>query len=141
MFRIVIGMSDDAKSIYDKIGNVIGEIDDHLVKLALFPNSDSKMHWRAEVYSNLHKVPKLRSTKKFPKYKFIRERLSIYEDMVDEMCLAVKREYKNLTPRNISSQEVLKLVSAYHDWLAEKLSDNGIVIGDDVFEELDELGL
>lgn len=140
MFRIVIGMSDDLKSIRDKIRDQTDQLVEHLIKLALFPECDSIDHWRAEVYSFLNKVPRIKGKNSWPKYKLIREPLSIYEDMVDELVDHVKKDYKNLSPVPINPIKLQNMITAYNNWLASELSQRGRVDSDDVFAKLEELG-
>lgn len=140
MFRIVIGMSDEIKAIRDRIKDAAGQIDEHLIKLALYPGCDSKDHWRAEIYSFLCRVPKVKNGNKFPKAQIIRDALSIYEDMVPELVRGIKQDYKNLTPENISISELEDRMRAYHVWLANELHDKGRLGIDSISTKLKELG-
>ena len=141
MFRVVIGMSDELMQIRNKVRDAASQLDEHLIKLVLFPNCDSKLHWRAEIHSCLNKVARVKGSNKFPKYKVLREGLSVYEDMVPEIMQVIKDDYDSLTPSDISSQQVLDCVVRYHDWLAKQLSQHGAVSSKQIFAELESLGL
>lgn len=141
MFRMILAMSADLKSVKDDIRRAVNQIDKHIIKLALYPNVGAKDHWRAEIYSFLSDVPKLKGSNKFPKQNVIRSELATYEDTFDTWVPVIKKNNKNLTPANISVEDILSCAMEYHDWLAFELSTKGIVSVEDVFNKLEELGL
>ena len=140
MFRIVIGMSDELKHVRDKIRDAAGNMDVHLVKLALFPDCEAVDHWRSEVYAFLWRVPKVKNNKKYPKVQVIMDGLSVFEDTVDDEIELVKGEYPNLSPVSLNPKELQKMIRNYHLWLASELHNKGYVKTQQVIEVLKKLG-
>lgn len=141
MFRYIRAMSQSLSEIRRSLIDATDQLDHHLIKLILYPSCSAKEHWRAEVYSYLNSVKRTKSTNKFPNYRFIRQALRTDEDILDNYAIQVRAQYKNLRPANIADREIVAIVSAYHDWLAERLSTRGIVTSDEVFDKLEELNL
>lgn len=141
MFRVVLGMSQSLREIRDKLIDATDPLDHHIIKLALYPDCNSKEHWRVEVYSYLNSVKRAKNTNKFPSYKFIRDALATDEDILEGYIEQVLDQYSNLSPCGGSYEAIINQVTRYHDWLAEQFSTKGYVKSSEVFSKLDELGL
>ena len=118
-----------------------GEAIEHLIKLYAFPDTEYTNHWRQEVWSFLRKVPKLKSTKRYVDFALIRDCLSAYEDMIPELYSEIVNEYKSLTPARFDMEELQRIIGEYFDWIAQILSEKGLVCPEDVYAILDKLGL
>lgn len=141
MKRYIYAMALDKQSLIQELSGVSGKLIEHLIKLYLFSNSDTKNHWRKEVWNLLHQVPKLKSSKKFPSNRMIRDIIGAYDDMTTELSTLVIEEYPDLKPYRTDSDELYTIVNNYLDWISDVLSNKGIVSSSEVYAKLDELGL
>lgn len=140
MKRYIVGMSVNKKDIQRKLFDVSLPLTEHLAKLYLFPTSDNVNHWRGEVYSFLHIVPKLRHNKKFPDARFIFNEISAYADTCDSMMKAVESMESSESVVRSDSKELEEMLTKYFRWIASELSSNGAVTTYAVYSELDQLG-
>ena len=92
MFRYILGMSESAEEIRRDIVSRCSQLDEHLVKLMLFSTDSSIFHWQGEIYSSIHKIDRVKGKNKYPKYSFIREALSVHEDILDNIILLISDE-------------------------------------------------
>lgn len=139
MKRWVLGMSREMRDVKREVESKSAEIALHLAKLGMYPDNDSKMHWRQEVYSFLFKVPRLKSTNKFPKSDKLFDWLwDSVKDEIRDWGRGVIREYGR--PSGMTLDEVEVFCAAYYDWLSTNLSRHGIVTQPEVYSKLDELG-
>ena len=134
-------MALDKQSLIQELSGVSGKLIEHLIKLYLFPNSNTKNHWRKEVWNLLHQVPKLKSSKKFPSNRMIRDIIGAYDDMTTELSTLVMEEYPDLKPYRTDYAELATIVNNYLDWISDVLSTKGVVSSSKVYTKLDELGL
>lgn len=141
MFIYIKSMSESLSEIRDDIKSSLKQLDQHLIKLILFKDCASRNHWADEVYSFLNSIRRAKNSKKFPKYSFIRRTLAIDEDILDSYIFQIKSDYSDLALNDISDEDVTTLVIAYHDWLATKLSERGIVTRAEVHQILTELNI
>ena len=137
-------MSENKVQIRQDIVNVEDKIIEHLLKCFLYKNTMNNLkHWEGEIYSFLHRVPKLKNTKKYPSYKllynFTIER--IYDDIDNIINLTISNlEFKNYPKvNNINKENLGKAILEYYDWLIEKLSKNGGIVFSSVCNKIDEL--
>lgn len=139
MYIYIRAMSEPQAEVYRKISDQTGNIVEHIIKLVEYPDAQERNHWKQEIFSFLHRVSKLRNTKKLPSTKLIMKALTIYNDMVPELKNGVHRTYKNYTPRNLDDDKILSILLSYENWHANELSLHGLVIDEDVYDKLDEL--
>lgn len=113
----------------------------HLIKLACWPNAQEVDHWRDEVYSFLHNVPLLKSSKRLPTANLIYQ--NTYK--IDEPYM--QTWYKN-TVLDYSDEygypeksfyEIMPIVESYYRWLSLKLSTTGDVSKKEITAKLKEL--
>ena len=118
-----------------------GELTEHLIKLYIYNKSEYINHWRQEVWNSLRRVPKLKSTKKFPTEKFIYSQVTGYCDMLPELASSILDEYAELTPREDIDFEFLKSqIESYYKWLSTQLSSKGVITPRECYKELEQLG-
>lgn len=141
MFRYIRAMSRADKDIENKIADAAERIDEHIIKLILYPNNTEDIeHWYSETYAFLHKVDKRKATNKYPKSRFIYKALSCHNDIMDNIIRCVKSEYAYV-PKYISNSEILSTIDKYQQWLSYELSSQGAVTKQEVIQCLRSLGL
>lgn len=141
MFRYIRAMPRGDKDIENRIADAAEQIDEHLIKLILYPNNTQDIeHWRSEIYAFLHKVDKRKTANKYPKSRFIYNALACHNDIMDNIIRCVKSEYA-YTPKYISNPEILEIIEKYQKWLAYELSSQGAVTKQEVTQCLQSLGL
>ena len=138
MYLYIRAMSESQAEIYRKVSDKADTILEHIIKLMLYPNSPSCDHWKAEIYAALNRVQKLRNNNKLPKAKLIYKALSSYNDVADNIINQVKQT-EDLTPSGMDAYDVVSVAECYQRWLSEKLSQEGAVVPNDVFDELNIL--
>lgn len=114
-----------------------------IAQLYVFPQSIYENHWREEVWSKFNEMHLFRHNNKLPSPEFI------YENSWKPNKKFVKRSIewainkeKELTPRkDIDTDELTYLMQLYFVWLSDMLSTNPDVFPEEVYKELDELGL
>ena len=139
MLRYIQGMTYDRPTIYNRLSDNIGELDEHLVKLILFNKCDSKDHQVQQVYSYLNRTANLKSSKRFPEYSCIGDAIGGYEDVLNTYIDPIKDEYSDLAPTDTSTEDTEQFISSYHDQLAERLACYGRVRKHEVVEKIEEL--
>ena len=139
MFRYIVGMALDRKSIYDSLVDCGDQISKHIVKILMYPHATTIRHWEAEIYSFLHIVKRLKGSKKRPSSKFIAEALSTSNDILSEIVKVVADEEWQFEPVSIDLKRVESVVIEYQKWIAEQLSSKGYVTSSEVVSKLEEL--
>ena len=132
-------MSEYKSRIYDTLVSASEQIDLHMIRLMLFPNSHYVDHWMHEIWSFLFKVDKLKGKNKYPTAKFIYDALSVHNDILGNYMKIVEDLEENLEPVDIAVSDVISAVVSYQKWIASELSQNGIVLQKDVKAKLHEL--
>lgn len=139
MYIYIRGMSEHRSKIYDNLVAASEQVDLHIIKLMMYPKSDSYDHWIHEIWSFLHKVDRLRGTHKYPKYKFIYHALSVHNDIVDNLMKLVVSEEGKSPQVQCSESSVLRVLTDYQSWASNELSSSGILLPDSVRSKLEEL--
>lgn len=139
MYRYIKAMSDKRADVRNELKYAGEQIALHLLKLLMYPDAQERNHWKQEIYAFLHKVPKLKKTNKWPEQEFIFEAVSVYDDVVDNLILEVQDEEEQLTPINIDVVKAQQVLIEYHSWIAQELSQYGILRRQSVYDKLDEL--
>ena len=140
MKRYILAMAFDRQSLINKLYDSSSNLT-HLIKLYLFPNSTNVNHWRQEVWSSLSRMPKLASTKKLPDKKLIYSCVSGFVDEIPELVDYMKNNYSDEVVERFDIDELTEKVENYLHWISEKLSVSVVVLPDDVYSKLKELGL
>ena len=139
MYIYIRAMSEFKNKIYADLTAASKQIDQHIIRLMLYPTSSYIDHWMHEVWASLHDVDTLKSTHKYPKKQFIFSALSVHNDILSNYVRLVVDEEELLTPKYIDIVDVLSAVEQYQDWIATKLSSEGIVMQRDVKTKLSEI--
>lgn len=116
-----------------------------LAQLYLFPNTEYENHWREEVWNKLPDIPRTKGSHKLPKSSYILNNTwNLYKTGVRAiMNRAVAYEHE-LVPdktRRRNVDEFYNVCNSYMEWIAAKLSSEGVIDPEDVYDKLDELGL
>lgn len=134
--------------------DVLGQLDAHtdscidaMAQLWLFPNyPEYHHHWVQEVWTELHKTKKMKSTKHFPTKKQIFK--TTFEDnahIIEAEMHAMVIKESDLTPDSSRLDDVdgfTEIVKGYLDWVAEELSKHGVIkSSNDTRAVLTKLGL
>lgn len=139
MYIYIRSMSEAQSKIYDKITAQSREIVKHIIKLILYPDCSYIDHWQHEIYSFLNYVPKLKSSNKLPKEKFISECLKVNNDCLDNCIWQVMDEEYELDAVSVDIQLIEEVVNNYQNWLAHELATKGAVAPRQVKAKLSEL--
>lgn len=145
MFKYVKANAKRLSDIGDHLEEVTLPLLESLAQLYLFPNTEYENHWRVEVWEKLSEVPKIKRSHKLPKKDYILKNTWYeYNDKIKTiMNRAVAHEY-SLIPdpvRRKNVSEFYNICKEYMSWIADKLSKDGIVDPEDVYQKLEDLGL
>lgn len=127
-------------------GNDVEEMIEHLIRVIIFDSPRNVNHWKTEVYSKFHGLPLMKHNKRPPDRKFIFD--TIWNYFGDRLKYSIdcvirkepKEKLKNKSD-NVLANEVYTKVLNYIEWLAKKLSEKAIVTNQEVYNELEDLGL
>lgn len=139
MFIYIKSMSEAQSRIYDNLTAVSKQIDMHIIRLLLYPDSKYVDHWMHEVWSFLFDIDTLKRKNTYPKASFIKKALSTHNDILGNYVKIVKSLESELTPQRIDLATVEYCVEEYQDWIAEQLSKYGYVEQKDVKEVLQDI--
>lgn len=132
MYLYIRGAARYRDKIYDQITDASDPIDEHLIRLLIYPDNSAKFHWIHEIWSFLHRIHKLKGSKKYPKVAFIEDALSCGNDIIPNIVANVKDMEPDLTPVDVTEDQILHIFTGYQHWLATELSDRGVVNESDV---------
>lgn len=143
MKRYVYAMSVNQQDLSQQLLGASVPLIEHLTKLYLFPGLEYTNHWRKEVWNFLHRVPKIKSTNKYPDADFILDKISGYADDGWGLITSVSEEYSEHIPKRTDGDELGALISDYLSWISNALasSNTGSVSSSSVYEKLRELDL
>lgn len=135
----VTAMSKSQSRMHDSIANASEQINLHIAKLMLFPESPYVDHWMHEIWSFMPRIGTLKSTGKLPKSEFIKKVMSEDNDILSAYLVNAADDEDQLDPVNVSVTAYTAVLTAYQDWLSKELSANGLVRQQDVKDKLAEL--
>lgn len=139
MKMYIFAMSEYKKEIYRKLTSASEQINEHIIRLLLFPHCKYENHWKNEIYSFLFRIDRLKGKNKWPSAKFIKEALAVHNDILQNYVLPVIEQESEFTAANIPLSTIEAAINEYQDWLADNLSKSGIVSLADVHTKLDEI--
>lgn len=140
MFKFIVAMAESQSRIYDKLVDASDQINLHLAKLVLFSDSEYVPHWKKEIFAFLHRVDRLKGSKKWPKEKMIMRALSTHDDTAEQyMMLAMDDESELAVSGIITVSDIERAFFSYHAWLAKELSINGMITRSSAYEELNNI--
>lgn len=149
MMRIfVTEFADSKREIERELKPKTENIIEHLFKLYLVPEHTAVNHWKQEIYFFLHTIDKLKGNNKRPSKKQLYDwTFGKKEDLFDDdyytegMIETIEYTYNvNITADTFEVNEAMfQICKSYFAWLAEILSEKGIVVPRQVYNKLDEL--
>ena len=121
---------------------------DHLLKLLIMPNSDSRKHWQGEIAGQLNRMQRLKNSNKLPTAKEIYQ--WTYWNNIDYILdePAIANEVENVRDDygfdyqgsiNALRSRLDTVCSEYFSWLSEQLSTNTFLRNIEIYKKLDEL--
>lgn len=112
---------------------------EHLIKIFLYPRLQEQNHWKQEIAAALKKVPRLKSSNKFPDASFIVDSSwMVWEDQFDRFVEVIKEEMKEM-PESINNNILYDAIDEYFQWLSKELSKYGSVMSNNIYNEIDYL--
>lgn len=120
-------MSEEQKEIKRDLSAKAKPLLRYLIKVILYPDSVEYEHWKAEITEFINDVDKVKGRNRWPKASFIKDAISIQNDMIDAVIKQVKLSERDLRPVPMTEQEILDGVEIYQNWLASTLSAEGII--------------
>ena len=139
MYIYISGMSKPQAKVYDAISAASEQINIHIAKIMLFPDSAFVDHWMHEIWSFLPRVSRIKGSNKLPKSSMILRALSEENDALNSYLIIAEDLEDELDPIDVTLTEYAKVVRAYQQWLAEMLSSNEQIRQADVKATLTEL--
>lgn len=125
--------------VFSKLADNSENVIDHLIKVFLWPTVREQDHWKQEIWNFIRSVPKLKSSNRFPSYKQIKNEIwNSYEDVIyDHIGLWVDEIEE--TPISFDCRDVYHAIEEYMSWLADILSEKGVVRSSQVYSKIEEL--
>lgn len=133
------GFSQYRDKIYDKLSDCSEQLDEHIIRLLLYPGNHYTEHWMHEVWAFLHTVDKLKGKNRYPKADFIYNALACHNDILHHFVKSVKTKESQYDPISISIENITDAVEEYQKWAANLLSSEGYIDYDDVQSKLNEI--
>lgn len=126
MYLYIKGMSQSRKNIIGDLEEKAVPLVEHLVKIIMFQETGNLKHWCDELGGFINRVPRLRSSNKFPSKDLIfhaiwDERSKVLDMVMDDV------EYTNpkYTPIEYDEDTIRGFCEDYVDWLSGTLSNVG----------------
>ena len=140
--QAVFGFATKRADLADSLESNVREIIKHLIKLWIYPEDVNVHHWKQEIYNFLHKVPKLRGSKKYPTEAFIlKNTIDVNYKDIDHLVYIVMSNHMNKQILIYDvSDEMKESIVEYFEWLAKNLSTYGEVSRVDLYNKLKRLG-
>lgn len=145
MFLYVKANAKRLSDIGDDLEGVTLPLLEALAQLYLFPNSEYENHWREEVWNKLAEIPRTKKSHKLPKSSFILNNTwDLYKSRIRAImnrAIAHEHELMPNEDRKRNTDEFYAICEEYFNWIADKLSLEGVIDPEDVYKKLDDLGL
>lgn len=132
----------------DKIGDRLSARSNpvlmHLLKVYYHPTVRTVNHWKGEIADFLYDIEPVKGKNRYPKKSFIFNKLwTEISDTFDRNHPVnvdkLNRKYEDQFGRIYLNKGARYFCEDYMLWLAERLSENGIVTDQEVFNEIDHL--
>lgn len=121
---------------------------EHIMKLVLMPDHESRNHWRKEIATQFFKLPKFKGSNKYPTEKQIFD--WTYNKWADEMhdprwmqnmMLRLCKDYRVTSPYTVKefAVKVNRICKSYFAYVAQQLHLNQTLPSADTYAFLDEV--
>ena len=139
MYRYIKAMSEERRTIHNRLVDRSDVINEHIIKLLLFPDSSDRDHWKQEIVNALPRIQKMKGTNKFPSASFIQEGLSTFNDSVSSYIRTIEDDYRTLSPVPVGQRDIVRALQWYQSYLAKELSKNGSILRTEAYFILDDI--
>lgn len=134
----IFAYAKNRSKIFDDLEDKSEEVFEHVLKVLMYPGHEAENHWVKEIYANLHKVSKLSSSNKFPKYADIMKHTwYIHEDMLRETVSALVIDYG--ATDQADTHLLYTACYDYFQWISKELSNRGVISKTEISDELDAI--
>ena len=142
--QMILGMSKSRRDLEAWIEDQTLPTMIAIAQLYVFPNG-ARTHWRREVWEKFHTMHLLRHNKQLPSANFILksgwEVNNRDKQLRDVVRFVIGKEDAYSPRKDIDINELTYLMEEYFEWLAWRLSKSQLIEPDEVYSELDRLGL
>lgn len=111
----------------------------HLLKIQIFDSDEGLIkHWEHEVYSLFNNIPKVKNTNQFPSKEFIFK--TLWDHYGDRLFTFVDKAQDDEPNEKLKMQlnftQIFLNIKNYFDWVSNKLSKQGRINSDEVYNKL-----
>lgn len=139
MKRYIYAMSGSRKDVGAEIEQGTRELIKHLIKLRLYPESESVNHWRREVAEKLHYVTSFRGSHKLPNSDFIlKNSYDVHESKLKRYLDIVTLDYGE-PEYDIDVNRLFHDIHRYFIWIAGVLEVDGDVAYNEIYQKLENM--
>lgn len=143
--QFLLEMAYNIKDIYRKIDDKIEIVIKHLILCIVFSevSGETLDHWKYEVYSNMHRMWKVKGTNKLPT--FIQLKTNCIDTWSDSLLTSLDNEIKslskieNLMITNYNTDKLYECIINYFEWLFTKLSKTESIDYTNIYNKIDDL--
>ena len=148
MKKLIIAQALSIRDVKSKLVSHTDEIEEHMIKLLLAPDSTTRNHWIGEIASQINSVKRMSKDNKYPSSDMIfkwlyTEQLSEIDDfdrfryIVEDIC-----DYENLSmPDDMRTfhHRYKTALREYYTWLSDNLPTRGYVKRSQSMEVLNDI--
>lgn len=139
MIDYIRAFSRSRTDVLNKLADNSEHVIDHLIKVFLWPDVQEQAKWKEEIWNFIRSVPKLKSSNKFPSYKQIKNAIwNSYEDVIYEH-IGLWIDEISEEPVPFDYEDVYHAIEEYMTWLANTLSEKGVVRSSEVYSKIEGL--
>lgn len=129
-------MSEELSEIRRTLSSASKQIDQHIIRLLLYPDAEYTSHWKKEIATFLHDIDRRKGSNKWPKQSFIYDALAVHNDILDNYRRYVIETESELMPIDVALHNIEQCISEYQRWISTELAKSGYVSQADIINEL-----
>ena len=139
MRDFIFAFSRSRTDVFSKLADNSENVIDHLIKVFLWPDVQKQAKWKSEIWNFIKSVPKLKSSNRFPSSKQIKKEIwNSYEDVIYEH-IGLWIDEISEEPILFDYKDVYNAIEEYMAWLANTLSEKGVVRSSEVYSKIEDL--
>lgn len=139
MRDFIFAFSRSRTDVFSKLADNSENVIDHLIKVFLWPDVQEQSKWKSEIWNFIKSVPKLKSSNRFPSAKQIKKEIwNSYEDVIYEH-IGLWIDEISEEPILFDYKDVYHAIEEYMTWLANTLSEKGVVRSSEVYSKIENL--
>lgn len=148
MKKLIIAQALSIRDAKSRLVSHTDEIEEHMIKLLLSPDSQTRNHWIGEIASQINSVKRMSKDNKYPSADMIfkwlyTEQLAEIDDFERfQIMMEDISDYENLPMPDFLEElheKYKDALEAYYRWLSKNLSALGYVKRSDAMAVLNEL--